>query len=203
VSVDFPAGTQQSTPPAVNDLKSTYELIEIGIRRRPHFGADAGIWTTLLAPEDTRLQSPSDFPAGTELDVHFLSSVSFQWDKDMIRDDRLDPRRLLINASMPYTFLTSDSEADESIVRNDPVWPCCREVPENGPRCHELEFTKIPIGRRVPSCQTFTDSKSTLHWLSPRTPLVANSTVTPPVARLMSINFVNGPILTINFDETA
>ena len=153
-------------------MKATYQLAEIAIRRRPRFGSGAGIWTTLLAPEDTRLETPEDFPTGSELDAHYISKVSFQWDKDLIREDRLDPRRLLINASTPYTFLTSDPEADECLLRNNPAWPCCTYIYEPV-ECTEytLDLGNTPTidpghtptppqpGQRLPSYQTFKEGR--------------------------------------------
>ena len=59
--------------------------------------------------------------------------MSFQWDKDMQREGDFDPRRLLVNASTPYTFLTRNPEADENIARRHPKWPCCQPPPEKEP----------------------------------------------------------------------
>lgn len=197
------AGTQAATAPAQSDLAVTYELIETGIRRRPRFGAHAGEWTTLLAPEDTILQTPADLPPDDELAAHFESAVSFQWDKSRTYQDHLDPRRLLVNADTPYTFLAEDAETDDVIVVAQPGWPCC--VPDRRPlRWHELHFTQTPFGTRAPSAQRFSESSSTLHWTGARPPVVAPGIVAPAsahVARVMLQGRGAGQIASVSFDR--
>ncbi len=51
------AGRQSATAPAQNQLSATYTLTQVGIRRRPRFGPDAGVWTDLLAPADSEIGS--------------------------------------------------------------------------------------------------------------------------------------------------
>ena len=60
------AGRQTATPPAQNQLSSTYALTQIGIRRRPRFGPDAGVWTDLLAPADSELGGLGDLLSDTD-----------------------------------------------------------------------------------------------------------------------------------------
>ncbi len=173
------AGSQAPTSPAVNDLKTTYEMVEIGIRRRPRFGAGAGTWTDLLTPQQTRLESPADFPPGASLEAKFSPKVNAYWDEDVQRENALDPRRLLINAETPYSFLTKNPEGDENRARFDPGWPCCLEqfygmayIAEPG-LWHELNFEAIPFGERAPADHAFPTSSSRLHWLFSPTPIVA------------------------------
>lgn len=195
------AGTQQS-----NELTATYELVEIAVRRRPRFGPSAGVWTTLLAPEDTRLETPADLPPDSDLEAHFTSEVSFQWDKDLLREDSFDPRRLLINASTPYTFLTGNPEADESLVRNEPGWPCCRPDDTQRQIWHELNFMDTPFGVRAPSQQEFSDSSSSLHWNGAPLPIVAPGLAAPAgwhAARILFAGRSEGVIATISFDRPA
>jgi len=210
-AVDDNLSVGENTPPGAstqksNDLTATYELVEIAIRRNPRFGAGAGVWTTLLAPEDTRLENLADFPSGPDLEAHFTSKVSFQWDKDLLKEDRLDPRRLLINAETPYTFLTHNPESDESIGRNEPGWPCCSHK-ERKQRWHELNFMDTSFGIRAKSYQTFSESGSTLHWIGSMPPIVAPGQTAPAggkhVARIHFADRGNGVFATISFDQPA
>jgi hypothetical protein len=164
------AGTQAAVEPAQNDLSITYELVEIGIRRRPRFGLGAGVFTTLLAPEDSHLGSPPGPPPG--------AGLTFTWDKDLQRVGRWDPRRLLINAAAPYTFVIGNPEADEAIVQGDGSWPCC--PPDKGePSWHQLDFMGTGIGRRAPTFQNFSGSTSALHWISAPPPFVRPGLAAP------------------------
>lgn len=174
------SGTQAATPPAQNDLSSKYELMEIGIRRRPRFGPEAGIWTALLAPADTRLETTADLPVGSDISAHFSSCISFEWDKDLTREEKTDPRRLLVNAMTPYTFISSNPEADEGLARNQPGWPCCTPA-DNEKACskHLLSFDSIPLGVRVPIYQVFSNSVSTIHWIQSPYPVIGLSRVQP------------------------
>ena len=193
------AGTQE-----VNDLEATYELVEAGIRRRPRFGAGSSVWTNLLAPEDTVLMNPADFPPGFDVEAHFSSTVSFRWDRDLLKENRLDPRRLLINAETPFTFVTSNPEGDESHGHSDAGWPCCDKKRLPVPAWHQLDFMSTSSGMRAPRQQAFTDSNSRLHWLMPVPPLVVPASIPPSpgnVARVRLAPRRQRTFAAIQFDE--
>ena len=119
------AGVQAATAPAQNQLGSTYTITQIGIRRRARFGPDAGAWTDLLAPADSEIGGLDDLLDDLDLGVTFASVVRFRWDADVIIDNGIDPRRLLVNADTPYTFITGNPAADEGLLAVDPSFPCC------------------------------------------------------------------------------
>ncbi len=198
------AGRQAATPPASNDLTSTYTLVRVGIRRRPRYGPQAGVWTDLLAPEDTEVGGLADLGAGPDLIARFTSDVTFRWDADVLVGGVIDPRRLLINADTPYTFLTANPAAEEELLARDPSFPCCpvkREIPR-----HTLDFTDVPLGRRSPVSKRFTESASVLRWTLPRSPVVAPALGPPsgePVARMLLRLGVDLTVAAITLDEPA
>lgn len=188
------AGRQAATPPASNALTSTYTLVRVGIRRRPRYGPQAGVWTDLLAPEDTEIGDLADLGAGPDLIARFTSTVAFRWDADVVADGCVDPRRLLVNADTPYTFLTANPAAEEELLARDPSFPCCpvrREIPR-----HSLDFTDVPLGARSPVSKRFTESTSVLRWTLPRPPAVAPA-LGPPTG-----THVARPLLRLGDDLT-
>lgn len=200
------AGTQKATPspPIKNDLSATYKLESIAIRRCPRFGPDAGVWTDLLEALETPLESLADLLPGSMLIARFTPTVSFQWDKDVLSEGRQDSRRLLINASTPYTFLTSNLEADESLARHEPGWPCCTRDYEENKQWHVLNFEDTLFGVRAPSYQKFSESSSTLHWIGSKPPVVVPglaATAGLHAARVHLVGRSEGVFATISFDQ--
>ena len=178
------AGTQKPVEPAQNDLNITYELVDIEIRRRPRFGPNAS-----QVPEV----------------LQTFEVLSFQWDKDLQRAGNWDPRRLLINATTPYSFVIGNPEADEAIVRGDNGWPCCRPN-EKGSRWHEIDFMGTSLGRRVPTFQTFSQSSSTLHWIGALPPFTRLGLAAPAGQNAAVVDFIShgsGVFAALHFDEPA
>ncbi|OOP57616.1 MAG: hypothetical protein AYP45_02420 [Candidatus Brocadia carolinensis] len=199
------AGTQEAVPPASSELSITYELVSFSIRRQPRYGANANQWTTLLAPEDTLLPPLDEWPSDDELQALFSSDVKVLWDRDVQSQGRFDPRRLLVNAETPFTLITENAEADESILISQPGWPCCNVIgPERKESWHRVFFTETMYGQRVPGFQEFSDSDSVLHWLLTPRPLVAPGVISPshpPCARL-NLHFPKEfSFAVINFDQ--
>ena len=202
------SGLQAAAAPAANDLSSRYTLIQLGVRRRARFGADAGVWTDLLAPEDTAVGGLDDLLGDPDIDVTFASTLRCRWDADVTKDNAIDPRRLLINADTPFSFVSSSPATDEGILATDPSYPCCGG--KRSPASHLLDFTGFALGTRAPATQRFTHSTSTLRWLLHRPPVVAPSAGPPAgthVARVQPSG-VLGPVpqLTlgvVTFDEPA
>ncbi len=123
----------------------------------------------------------------------------------MVRTGQLDPRRLLINADTPYSFLTKNPEGDESTARNEPQWPCASggNIPIFP---HELNFLPLPLGVQPPDYQTFSNSRSTLHFVGSVPRVVAPSSQLsnrPHVARLIFSGHSDGVFALVNFDEPA
>ena len=136
IALDFAAtmtdglGTGETTPFAASrqengELYADYEVVEVGVRRRARYGQDAGVWTTLLAPEDTStadIDPVNDTVA--ELVAEFTSELSMRWERDLVRAGKLDARRLLLNAATPFTLTTANPIADDVLLR-DPDGTCC------------------------------------------------------------------------------
>jgi hypothetical protein len=198
------AGRQAATTPAQNQLGSTYTITQIGIRRRARFGPDAGVWTELLAPADSEIGGLDDLLDDPDLGVTFASAVRFRWDADVIMDNRVDPRRLLVNADTPYSFIAGNPAAEEGLLAEDPSFPCC-----SGKRTsavHVLDFDDLVPGVRAPVVQRFSESSSTLRWLLPRPPVVAGGVGQPsgvPVARVLISSSTDLAIALVTFDEPA
>lgn len=201
------AGTQKATPPATGELTITYELVSFSIRRQPRYGVNANQWTSLLAPENTQLPPLNDWPSGDALEALFSSEVKVLWDRDVQSEGRLDPRRLLINAETPFTLITENAEADESILIFQPGWPCCNVIgPAPKDSWHRISYTDSMNGVRVPGFQVFSDSQSVLQWLITPKPLVAPSVISPvpsPCAKLNLYLPKEFSFAVINFDQPA
>ncbi len=130
--------------------------------------------------------------------------MSFQWDADAVNDDVLDPRRLLVNADTPYSFLTANPSTEEGLLATDPAFPCC--AGKRSSVVHRLDFVGLPLGIRTPPVMTFTDSTSTLRWLGPRPPVVAAAAGPPAgieIARILVPDIASYLIAVVVFDEPA
>jgi hypothetical protein len=201
------SGTQQATPPATGELTITYELVAFSIRRQPRYGDNANQWTTLLAPENTQLPPLDEWPSGDELEALFSSEVKVRWDRDVQAQGRFDPRRLLVNAETPFTLITQNAEADESILIFQTGWPCCNVIgPGRKESWHRILFAETMYGQRVPGFQVFSDSSSVLQWLVTPKPLVAPSVISPahsPCAKLNLHVPKEFSFAVVNFDQPA
>jgi hypothetical protein len=196
------AGRQAATAPAQNQLSSTYAITQIGIRRRARFGPDAGVWTDLLAPADSEIGSLDDLLDDLDLGVTFASAVRFRWDADVIADDRIDPRRLLVNADTPYTFITGNPAVEEGLLATDPSFPCCSGKRRSSQ--HVLDFEGIAFGMRTPLVHSFSESTSTLRWVLNPPPVVVGAVGPPagvPVARVLIASATDLVIGFVTFDE--
>lgn len=171
------SGLQAAAPPAANNLSSRYTLVQLGVRRRPRHGLDAGVWTDLLSPEATEVGGLDDLLNDADIELTFASALRCRWDADVTKDNAIDPRRLLVNTDTPFSFVTSSPATDEGILATDPAYPCCGG--KRNPVPHVLDFTAFGLGTRAPVTQRFTNSASTLRWLLPRPPVVAPSAGPP------------------------
>ena len=203
-SVPFGAGRQEPTPPAQNQLSTSYTLVRVGVRRRPRFGAGAGVWTDLLAPADSEVGGLGDLLADPDPVVRFASVLRFRWDADVVADGAVDPRRLLVNADTPYSFLTANPASEEELLAADPAFPCCSE--RRTFPAHVLDFASAPLGVRLPEVQSFSDSTSMLRWRLARPP-VAAAALGPPggvhVARVTVHSATDLALAVVTFDEPA
>jgi hypothetical protein len=197
----------QVTPPNVGlqtsgEVSTRYELVEIGIRRRPLSGGSSALWTTLLDPAFSR----SDNLAGlttAQVAERARSPVALRWDADMQRAQALDPRHLLVNAELPFLALLVAFENDENLVRTMPGWPCCPTFTKGEPE-HHLNFIGHSIGARAPVAQLFSESHSLWRWLI--VPPLIFAPPPPsglPLARLPVTRLVAGPLASVVFDEPA
>ncbi|WP_437291021.1 hypothetical protein [Sorangium sp. So ce406] len=185
-----------------NDLEARYEIVEIGVRRRRRFGD--GVWRDLLDPLTTRVDALGGLSA-EEIEARFRPVVTFDWDPDVHRVGRVDPRRLLVNADTPYTFATRNPEADEIVAATLPGWPCCRRA-DRPVRWHIVHFHDTPPGARTPAIERFSESASTLRWVGGRPPVVVPPQVAPGGANVAAVDLGARPagvIAAVSFDEPA
>lgn len=206
-TVDDRLACGQNTPPgmgrqASEDVSATYELVELGIRRRPRF--TTAPWTLLIDPVTSRLDDVLNVPPN-QLPPRFTSPVGLRWNADIQREQKLDPRHLLVNTETPYLFLVASLMSDENLVRNQPGWPCCPPTREKEPRWHTVDFEGTPAGRRAPRSQRFTESESTVRWLSARPPLVMPGETSPAqhAARVDAAAAGVTPFARLVFDQPA
>lgn len=203
------AGTQAPVAPATGEMSVTYELITLSIRRQPLYGSHALQWTTLLAPENTTIPSPDTWPSTPELEALFSSEVKVLWDRDVQAENRLDPRRLLINAETPFTLVTQNAQADESILIHQAGWPCCNGFSTGkDDKWKTILYDEAMVGERTPVYQEFTDSHSTLVWMLIPRPLVIMANIPsdhPPAAKVNLNTKSSSPftIAVISFDQPA
>lgn len=140
-------GTSDAGLQKVQDLSVRYGLKSIAVRRSPRFGPTAGTWTDFVTDAQTQLSIGGTAP----------EYLSFAWDKDSRADGKLAPKRLLINSSAPYSFITSAPQSDEEAMRNDAGYPCCdkRTDFQTAPKPHVLEFGKLALGARTSNIERF------------------------------------------------
>ena len=139
IAVDFAAavtdqlGTGETTPMAASkqangELNCDYEVVELGIRRRPRYGG--GTWTTLVDPQTTSTAAIDPVTSTVdELVASFTSQVSMQWDRDNVRAGKLDARRLLVNSATPFTLAGANPIADEALLDDTDATCCGAQTP--------------------------------------------------------------------------
>ena len=204
-SVDDKIIWGQTTPPDASrqssgQVETTYELVEIGIRRRPLHGPGSTSWTTLLDPAASRTDNLLNVPPSSG---GAQSPVALRWDADFQRVQKLDPRHLLLNSELPFLHVLTNFISDENLVRNMPGWPCCPTFGK-GPRSHLLDFEGLPVGQRAPVSQFFSESRSTLRWLVPPPIVFApDPSPDPGFARLRLGGLPEGAFAAVTFDTPA
>jgi hypothetical protein len=212
-AVEAEATALPTTPPdaglqSSNELATRYRVATIGIRRRAHFGAQAGVWSDLIDPVTTELPPLADLPTGDPLEARFRSEVRMEWDADVQRIGRTEPRRLLINGKTPFTLTSRSPDVDEALVAWWPDWPCCPPAPPEAP-WHWVTFGALSPGLRAPTSSTFSTSASVWRWLGRRAPMIVvpNEDSGPPPsttsAALVPVPPAYHLIAMASFDELA
>ena len=151
------------------DLRLTYDLVAIAVRRRARFGDDRA-WKPL--EETIELQPDFSDPGGVQLGGSFGPQVlNKTWDADVVVNGEPAPKKLLLNGVAPYEFTTANPQADEELVRRHPRWPCCspgfdKDLPG---LFHMVDWHEASAGSALetPASSRFTDSISTLRFLRP------------------------------------
>jgi hypothetical protein len=211
IAIDFAAtmtdqlGTGETTPLAASrqengELYADYEVFELGVRRRARFGQDAGVWTTLIAPEDTSTAAVDPVnDTVDELVAKFTSELSMRWDRDVVLGGKLDARRLLVNAATPFTLTTANPIADDALVR-DPHATCC------GKRSPlpwvKLDFESSEVGVRLPRVTPFPGDAAHVRWHGLLPPVVTAAGFSRR-ARIPLTGRAGTTLATIRFDRPA
>jgi hypothetical protein len=139
------------------DLSLGYELIGIRMRRRPRFGTST-TWTTVEL--STELSIEFDGSGGTLSGTIGPQVLSKFWSPEILAESGIATKKLLLNATTPYDFVTENEENDEELVATNPYWPCCppkRSVPR-----HRLDFRAETPGTRILGPRGFSESSSEL-----------------------------------------
>ncbi|HEY2659536.1 MAG TPA: hypothetical protein VGI79_07425 [Caulobacteraceae bacterium] len=152
----FPVTSDPGTQ-TVQDFTVRYALKSVQIQRSPRFGPQAGVWTDLVAVEDTALDTGGQ--------IHAAPAVSFAWDADTRADGGVSPSRLFINCRTPYSVIGS-SQNDEQALGDDDGFPCCQLDPIKGFMIpwRDLSWTSDPTGLRLPMSQAFSDGGGLWSW---------------------------------------
>lgn len=159
-----PPGQGQQTS---GDLEIRYELVGLRVRRRPRFQPGAA-WT--LVEERQALAIDFDAPGGPALTGSFgPHELTKFWNEDLRTAGGTATKKLLINASTPYDLVTSNPEADEATVAQNPHWPCCPPRTDRGLRqqTHRLDFRGETPGIGLEGDRRFSDSESRLRPVAP------------------------------------
>ena len=211
IAIDFAAavtdglGTGETTPFAASrqengELYADYEVVEVGVRRRARYGLDAGVWTTLVAPEDTSTAAVDPVnDTVDELVAKFTSELGFRWDRDLVRGGKLDARRLLLNAATPFTLTNANPIADDALL-NDPNATCCGK-PRSMPWV-TLGFESDPVGVRLPRVTPFPGEHAHVRWHGLFPPVVTAGLFSR-LARVPLTGRGGTTLATIRFDRPA
>jgi hypothetical protein len=211
IAIDFAAtvtngmGVGETTPPDSSrqengELWADYEVIELGVSRRARYGPDAGVWSTLLAPEDTSTTTVDPVTDTVdELVAKFAPELSVRWDRDLVRAGGLDARRLVLNAATPFTLMTANPIADDAML-HDPGATCCGRV--QTPPWVVLDFETRPVGVRLPRLTPFPGDAAHVGWHGVRPPVVVDDASTRLV-RIPLTGRVGTTLATVRFDRPA
>lgn len=155
-----PGGTGSFGRQVAEDLSLEYELVSWTIRRRPRFVPNA-VWTVV----DSASAQTIDFSDPNNLKL--TGTVGPQvftlfWDMDIRIEGQTAARKLLINASTPFSFRSINPEADEQEVSANPNWPCC--PPPRHEKFveyfHTINFWNDVPGAPIRPGRVFSDSAS-------------------------------------------
>ncbi len=200
------AGDQAAGYPKSNALTSSYELIGITVKRRPRFDASLP-WKTLQEhfeirpdfsdPTGVSLSSGSGFSGGFK-----AQTLKLSWDIDMKVGGKPATKKLLLNATTPFEFITENPVGDEALVEDNPAYPCC-PPPEKWSEMYYVNFRAEALGATIHK-HLFINDKSTLGLYVPAQVLVQRLGSGIPVdACVADIAPRPGRLFTVNFNETA
>lgn len=157
-------GTTDTGVQQVQDITARYALQSIAIRRAPRYGPTAGQWTDFVTDAQTQFSVGGAAP----------EYITFTWDTDSRADGKLAPKRLLINSSSPYSFISSSPQNDEEALNNDRDFPCCNEEDRRHPiPRHYLAFDTFTVGSRAPVSQQFSGNGAFWKWDIASAPTIA------------------------------
>lgn len=157
-----PGGTGPFGEQMAQDLKLQYELIGWKIRRRPRFVAEAP-WTVVDQAVAALGADFSDPDNVTLTGTIGPQELTLFWDQDIRIEGQTAARKLLVNSSTPFSFATSNPEADEQAVAANPYWPCCPPPGRYKPGrrlLHVIAFWDDIPGASVAAGRKFSESNS-------------------------------------------
>lgn len=146
-----------------SDLRLSYDLVGIAVRRRSRFGSDRN-WYTLQ--ERIELQADFSDPSGIDLSGSFSpQELTMFWSPDVQIGGQTAAKKLLINSKTPFEFQTKNQETDEETVRNNPAWPCCGRDKKRPFRVHEIYFRTEQPGADILGYRQYSESQSRFRFL--------------------------------------
>lgn len=185
---------------SAGDLTLSYDLVRIAVRRRSRFGLDRS-WHTL----EDRVELTADFsdPAGVDLSGSFgPQELTKFWDTDVRIGGQQATKKLLINAVAPFEFQTSNPEADEETIQQNPHWPCCDPRDKKQPyRLHVVDFMNEPLGADIFGPRLYSGSQSRFTMLRPAYAFAEASAPDEVYAFVQSAGA--GPVFRAELDEDA
>lgn len=148
-----------------DDLRLSYDLIGIAVRRRARFGSDKS-WH--LLQEKIELTADFSDPSGVDLSGSFSpQQLTMFWAREQEIDDKTVPKKLKLNSRTPYDFQTRNQEVDEHTLKDNPAWPCCGRHRKQPYPIHQLDFRNEMPGADIVSYRLYSESQSRFRFVRP------------------------------------
>jgi hypothetical protein len=186
-----------------SDLRLSYDLIGVAVRRRARFGSDKS-WR--LLQEKIELTADFSDPSGVDLSGSFSpQQLTMFWAPEEQIDGQTVPKKLRLNARTPYEFQTKNQEVDEQTVKNNPSWPCCGGRRKQPFRIHELNFHNDVLGGDIVGYRLYSQSQSRFRFLRPTYAFNVNfgSMIAPGTIVSLTTGVTAGIVFRAELDEDA
>ncbi|TKB88127.1 MAG: hypothetical protein E8D43_00400 [Nitrospira sp.] len=120
-------------------LGTRYQLVGLRVQRRPRFGQRE--WTLIEERVPERVAT-DDGIKRTDVEP----KLRWSWSPDHRVNDKTAAKQLYMNGNTPFGITIRDLAKDDSILRENPNWPCCAQSPE----MFTFDYTNQAAGRVPP-----------------------------------------------------